>query len=59
MNNDNNLSQEQFQELLISVYTKTNDSNEISAIDIVNEIKQKLLTIYSPNSHAQIGDKAK
>jgi hypothetical protein len=45
MNISRNLNQEDFQELLISVYTKGNESKEINTQDIVNEIIEKIMNV--------------
>ncbi len=49
MNISNILTEKQLQEVLISIYEKGNQSIDIKPTDIVNDIKQTILTIYSSN----------
>jgi hypothetical protein len=44
MNISKILKQEDFQDLLLSIYTKGNQSKEIKTDDILNEIVEKIIT---------------
>ena len=37
--------QQQFQEILINIYTKGQESERIEAIDLINEIKQQIMLV--------------
>ena len=47
MNISEQLSREQFQEMLIRIYQKGEESENIRTIDFINEIKQQLLAVMS------------
>ena len=47
MNISEQLSREQFQEMLIRIYQKGEESKNIRTIDFINEIKQQLLAVMS------------
>ena len=37
--------QQQFQEILLNIYTKGQESESIEAIDLINEIKQQITSV--------------
>lgn len=39
------LIQQQFQEILLNIYTKGQESESIEAIDFINEIKQQMMPV--------------
>ncbi|WP_197489713.1 hypothetical protein [Rossellomorea aquimaris] len=47
MNISDNLTQEDLQNLLLNDYIKTNRSEELNTQDLLNEIKDSILTICS------------
>lgn len=47
MNISEQLSLEQFQEMLIRIYQKGEESENIRTIDFIDEIKQELLAVMS------------
>lgn len=45
MNISDKLTQQQFQEILLNIYKKGQESERIKAIDLVNEIKQQIMFV--------------
>ena len=45
MNISEQLSQEKFQEILISVYRKGKETEKFRTIDLINDIKQQLISV--------------
>jgi hypothetical protein len=45
MNISRNLKQEEFQDLLLSIYMKGNESKEIKTQEIINEIIEKIMNM--------------
>lgn len=45
MNISEHLSQEKFQEILISVYRKGEEKENLRTIDLINDIKQQLISV--------------
>ncbi|UOR13798.1 hypothetical protein [Halobacillus amylolyticus] len=44
------LTQQEMQDVLMTIYTKGNEPNDFSVQEIIEEIKKSLVTIYSLNS---------
>ena len=45
MNDSEQISQEKFQEILIKIYKKGEETENIRAIDLINDIKQQLMFV--------------
>ena len=47
--------QQQFQEVLLNMYTKGQESERLEAIDFINEIKQQMMSVMNRSEYMSIG----